>query len=644
MKNLRLIICAALLILSAACIREPGENTPRPADKVNPFSFATSSEIGLTLAYEATHNTRVEIYTQNPLTVDTYKNYVKDAALRPVASGYTDSEGRLNASLRLPASAEELFVYSPSAAAPVLLGGRISEGRISLSEKDAVAPRNAVRSRGIADTDVYWTNWAKQSFSFRPNPAWSWDAQGRPSYLLPEPMPMDADLLNTIDNTIPKDEALELIFAQLEHIAISENANVSLYYVSDGSARRNTLAYYTYTDNEPTQAAINRTLTVLYPNLSAEALKPGEGVRLAYYDGETWSDVFPAGSKIGFVLLPDAWNGNGIDATNCHAVYSRKKYNNYNIPSDNVFLGDRPHMACFDANGHFVLSFEDLPYSERKQSDHKGDFSDNVFVLTANPVTALPEVRPGIDDETLPSYTFTSEAYGILAFEDNWPYKGDYDLNDAVVKYASKLYFDFEEMAYVMLEDEFTFLNAGGKYRDGFGIEYGFPTSDLDLQKTRITATTPDGAELGVPGFDPDLQTATLMLFDNASDGSVPAGTRFSVRIVFRKGGVSSLGFMLPPYNPFLTVNDEGGLRKEVHLVDHRPTPKADPQFFGYGHDLSGNGRYYVSDAAYPFALDLSSVETFRLPDEMQCIGEAYPRFDSWAASGGTRDKDWYRD
>ena len=28
---------------------------------------------------------------------------------------------------------------------------------------------------------------------------------------------------------------------------------------------------------------------------------------------------------------------------------------------------------------------------------------------------------------------------GILAFEDNWPSKGDYDLNDVIVKYSSIL-------------------------------------------------------------------------------------------------------------------------------------------------------------------------------------------------------------
>ena len=52
-------------------------------------------------------------------------------------------------------------------------------------------------------------------------------------------------------------------------------------------------------------------------------------------------------------------------------------------------------------------------------------------------------------------------------------------------------------------------------------------------------------------------------------------------------------------------------------------------------------GIYYVSDQNYPFAIHLSDVESFSTT-EKEAIDKSYPRFASWAQSGGTTDKDWY--
>lgn len=639
MKSRTLLLCLAGLTLLTSCIKDADKKPNTGNGDAESFDFATSKQVKVQVNYRLEHNTRVEIYTQNPLTTDGFKNYVKNKTLKPLAVGYTDAEGRLSIPVRVAARDERIFVYSPSVGAPALLSAEITGESVTLGATDAVAPRKASASRAIADTDAYWDKWAQQTFSFRPNASWSWDAQGRPAYLLDEPMTLDAQTLNLIDAAIPKGEKFELINAQYSQIEISEDANVSLYFISNSSARRNAVAYFTYTDEMPSQTEINASLTLLFPNLSSEALKAGDGAMLERYDTATgsWSTRFPAGTKIGFVLLTDAWNDNGTVATTTHAVYSHKQFNRYDIPAEHSIMADRPHMAAFTANDHFILTFEDLPYYDNPSSKYCGDFSDEVFVMTANPITALPDV-PSVDDSDVPPYVTSYEDYGILAFEDNWPYKGDYDLNDVVVKYDSKLQLNYD-YDYNSIKETYTFLNNGGKYTNGFGIEYGFDLSALNLQKCSVTATAPDASTIEVPGFDTSLTEATLMLFADAA--RIPSGTTFDVTLVFDTPQLT-LGFMLPPYNPFITVNDEGALRKEVHLVDHKPTTKADPQFFRYGHDLSGNGRYYISNATYPFAIDLSKAESYRLPSEAQCISDIYPRFDSWASSDGTRDKDWY--
>ena len=78
-------------------------------------------------------------------------------------------------------------------------------------------------------------------------------------------------------------------------------------------------------------------------------------------------------------------------------------------------------------------------------------------------------------------------------------------------------------------------------------------------------------------------------------------------------------------------------------MVNHGPTSKENMNLFNTQQDLSDKdkGIYYVSDQNYPFAIHLSDVESFSTT-EKEAIDKSYPRFASWAQSGGTTDKDWY--
>ena len=53
----------------------------------------------------------------------------------------------------------------------------------------------------------------------------------------------------------------------------------------------------------------------------------------------------------------------------------------------------------------------------------------------------LPEVKP-TEPEDDSSIAYSIVYKGILAFEDNWPDKGDYDLNDMILKYNSVMYYN----------------------------------------------------------------------------------------------------------------------------------------------------------------------------------------------------------
>lgn len=631
------------LILLASCTRDhDGGTTIVPGDGTRPFDYATSQQVNVSVDYPVAQATPVELYMRNPLTVDEYKNFVKDETLEPVARGYTDASGHLSVSLRLPTMHTELYAYSPGIAAPVLLHTAFNGTEATLTAANRIAPQTRTATRAIAGTNAYWKNWADHTFAFPAVPGWSWDAAGKPDYLHTDKLDLDARMLEIIDNTIPQGENLDMIFSQLEWVEISEEAHVRLHFVSNGSARRNTLAYYTFTGDAPTRNEINRTAAVLFPNLSSEALDAGDGVELKHYDGTSWHETFPAGSRIGFVLLPDAWD-NGSVATKSKAVYSQKNCNRYDIPSMNSLMANSPHMAAFRASGHFILSFEDLPYYDSPKSPYKGDFRDNVFLLTADPVTALPDVDEGIEDPDQPK-GLEIASKGVLAFEDLWPYKGDYDLNDVVIKYRSTAYLD-TNMNLDGIVTEWTFCNNGGQYVNGFGIAYDFPASAVKALK--IEATN----DLQAPGIEPETGNSyQVLLFRDAS--AVPSGTVFTVTVKFHKGALdilSGLPKATAPFNPFITVRTKNDAptavpRKEVHLTNYRPTPLALVFDGAYGDDLSDPARrlYYTAAMGYPFAIDLAGIDEFAFPAEMQCISEAYPRFNTWVETQGQEAKDWY--
>lgn len=94
------------------------------------------------------------------------------------------------------------------------------------------------------------------------------------------------------------------------------------------------------------------------------------------------------------------------------------------------------------------------------------------------------------------------------------------------------------------------------------------------------------------------------------------------------------------PFNMFLVVNGERS--REVHLPDTKPTSKG-TAYLGQKDDFSSaaNNRYYKTDRNLPWAINFFS--SFTPPIEKQAINEAYPKFSSWANSGGLNDLEWYK-
>jgi len=80
--------------------------------------------------------------------------------------------------------------------------------------------------------------------------------------------------------------------------------------------------------------------------------------------------------------------------------------------------------------------------------------------------------------------------------------------------------------------------------------------------------------------------------------------------------------------------------RQEVHMAGFQPSDKADKSKFGLADDNS-NVKPYTSKNNMIWGLAMPSPAKY--PLEWTSIRDAYSGLQSWATSGGTESKDWYK-
>jgi LruC domain-containing protein len=496
---------------------------------------------------------------------------------------------------------------------------------------------------------------------------------GRPKYLEATPDVIETSLLNYVNASLPEGKPLTtthpeyLATSAANNIVVTQASDVFVTFVSEGANFYNTLAYYSYdTDDPPLNSNLGGLLggidkiTMVFPNASAYqsggGLNSGDKVKLGRFD---------AGTTIAFVLLQNAWTGSGI-STSSTKFYSETKFNpesNSTRKKHSVLIYDNIHKV-------YILGFEDT--SREGSSDN--DFNDLVVYATSNPASGLsttnvPAVDKGGDsdgdgvqdqfdsfpnDPTRAYTTYSPSATGwsTLAFEDNWPTKGDYDVNDLVVNYRYTFVSNAQN-AVVEMTGEFLPVAAGAAFKNGFGVQ-------LPIAASAVAAVTGQSLlknyiQLASNGVEAGQAKAVFIPFDNHenllknadgstqvnSDPSKPkaAATQATIGIKFTSPiPMATLGNS--PFNPFVIVNQVRGM--EIHLPNNAPTDKVTASALGTYDDNSSSatGKYYLSKENSPWAL--SFPDMFSYPVEGKPITDAYLRYNDWVKSGGVSYKDWY--
>lgn len=611
------------------------------------FNYSTTSDIILSVS---TLDNEDKPLSRVPLSV----YYVIDTNQIYQGKGVTAADGTMQFSFSLPTFVEELVVETDYIGLP-----RTQTIAVQAGDNHAIIGGRPTASSGRVEQLPIRAN-AREEVSGLTYLS-TYDSDGVPNNLLPVNDYISQDLLDLVNTTLPErypvptfnpeylDDNL-VADAQLE-----DSAEVWVTFVHEGAGWRNTLGFYTYDLSNPPQSVDDITdFSVIFPNVSFKReggnLQSGNKVSLG---------TFSANTGIGWFLLPNAWNGSEVRIPS-DIKYSNKDFNTFTSEAfrqHTVLLKDETREIL-------LLGIED---TSRPGGDN--DFNDAVFYVTANPFTALitdnlEETKTtgndtdedGVSDQNdaypndatraFDVYTPGENTVGSISFEDNWPQKGDFDLNDVVIEYNYQLVTNASNQVVDMIA-QYKLVATGASYSNGFGIE-------LPIDASLVNTATITGAtsQYNVNGKEADQDNAVFIIFDDAHAtigasgqvNTVPGKEKvdpvnIELRVNFTEPiAMASLGYA--PFNPFIFVDGDRG--REVHLPDFAPTQKAESSWFGTIHDTSNanESRYYKSTTNLPWAINLPV--SFEYPREYTAINEAHKKFIQWIESGGITSRDWY--
>lgn len=582
--------------------------------------------------------------------------------------GVTDENGNLTASLKVPKSKNEVYIVSECAGIPDDIIVPITGNSMSITLGGA----NPQKIRTVENNDPISESFLSSSrIEAVPVKRFlsTWNTLGVPANLITPRDVITTDFLQRVNTSLPDKKSVPLYHPN--YLASTTNTNtlltiksdVWMTFVHEGSANRNTIGFYAYNKNNPPRTAADiSSLTISFPNLSfvnsGGGLVSGDKVYIGSWGPDT---------VIGFVMLVNAYNRNSYTVSNGAAQY----YSNSELNPETNVAQKKHAVALWDVPTQRML----IGFEETNRTGGDSDFNDAIFYITTNPVgsiattnvakTTVPNDTDGdgvadVNDEypndatkAFNSYYPSNNTYGHIAFEDLWPFRGDFDMNDLIVGYKFNTVKNSTNEV-VSLQSSIYVKAVGGSYENGFGFE--LPVSPNDILSITGQSINEGFINLNGNQTESGQNKAVIIAFDNAlnlaprpggfyvntESGSplVTSDTIHLTTLFSRPIKASALGNA--PFNPFLISNKRRGY--EIHLPNMAPTTLADNTLFNTGNDRSNAalGRYYLTDKNLPWAINIPG--QYPIVIEKNQIITGYLKFQSWCQSGGTSYNDWYND
>lgn len=312
-------------------------------------------------------------------------------------------------------------------------------------------------------------------------------------------------------------------------------------------------------------------------------------------------------------------------------------------PGNNVFWLVRNDVNIFGNTVGNIYSYNNLNIGPAVTITGKLISSFNIRLGGNDSINVFKDtdkdgVSDNLDDYPLdPTRAFNNfTTTSTIAFEDSWPYQGDYDMNDLVINYNYQIITNSRN-AVVQVIGRYILMATGGGQNNGFGVSFPVLASSVGL----VSAGTQEAGQTN----------AVFILFSNMHNEEsnwntipgqpVSAFKKYTLNFNVLNGPLL-VDFGLDGYDPFL-FNFKLKKRLEVHLSGKQPTSLGNLDLFKTGNDNSvlGTDATYVSKTGMPWAITFPST-SFNYMVEGYDISTGYLHFPRWATSSGTEFSDWY--
>lgn len=286
--------------------------------------------------------------------------------------------------------------------------------------------------------------------------------------------------------------------------------------------------------------------------------------------------------------------------------------------------------------------------------DYTGGYED---IAVVNPYDAqvLTELAPGVDEaplvvaqsqveQTVDSWVYypSSASYFVVAYEDQYPNRGDYDFNDLVIGY--RVGFGVSNSQVVSVIGVGYMIARGASANHDWYLHV--PFSDYVSGNAQVNLFKPGSSEqaIGYPQLQAVNGNLNLRLFENTKALMKVEGSDFANTLSEQtpiQGHKFSFSFDLDsplsfdaipaaPYDPYLHVLTTG---YEIHLSGNTA------QLSQSTNSGSFNSEY-KDQLGYPYALVFP--DQWLPPLEYTDLGEAYSTFLDYTNNGSSQNETWY--
>ena len=696
MKKSSLIAVATALLALSGCADHSafGPQPGQDEKEYNHFDFSTvNNQVAVNIEYSVNLEAGVffSIYDQEPGSWVENAYVLKDG-IQPLYSGWTSKDGTFSASLSLPSYLKKVYVYTPAMFSTRVMEAEVAGGQINAIEANYAAQAitrgkggngqgslrpapgepgydennkpqqptsnknysymvKGTQNRPTEYNDGNWYDWLvtynEQGMLHNESLIRNNDKNDKDLYLGKKLAGKLYEVHQAVINVNQKECPQEL---RSEYdMLITKEGEIAINFLGGSTCWNSSLGYYVYRDGQKPASLAEANVVLVFPNTqdgfktnsyNGETTKgafTGDCVKLKYYpniasgsqEGATYK--FPAGYRIGFVLATNAWSNRIPGWNSNYKVRSAtssglsvdKDGNKYDVPRTAVY------KYTYENKDYIMVSFED--------NTHDNNFSDVVFTLTTRAtIDKIPDVDPKVE---------VNELKGIYAFEDLWPAKGDYDMNDVMTKSTYTKLVDSENNIY---EESYTFKTYGN---------YATLVSGLAVRLDGVSAT--DKLEFYVKSADEEEFSVLNTTYDTndkvvvlANDVNNNKGAEYKVKVIHaEESPVEKQTIEAEPFIFRAENSSDAVAWWEVHLTGYKPTSKMNFGYFNTGDDCSQPDKdiYYVRSGEYPFAFFLAGATETDLSkmldpnNESVAINKLYSGYSGWVTSNGTTNTDWYK-